>query len=159
MYTSLPESIPIRYAPYSLKSKDRKKQLTMLMKSRRLYKKKQYYTRKQLPSFKSKKSSHVNNAIKMYGVDSVVPGHKLSKVTGCSIKALKKIVNKGEGAYFSSGSRPNQTAQSWGRARLASAITGGKSAAIDFKIIEEGCDHNKKAYILAKKTRKTYRFR
>jgi len=38
---------------------------------------------------------------------------------------LQKIVNKGMGAYYSSGSRPNQTPASWGIARLASAITGG----------------------------------
>ena len=55
------------------------------------------------------------------------------KKTGCSIEALKKIVNKGEGAYYSSGSRPNQTSHSWGYARLASAITGGKAAAVDSK--------------------------
>ena len=34
---------------------------------------------------------------------------ELSKKTGCSIKTLKKIVKKGMGAYYSSGSRPNQT--------------------------------------------------
>uniref|UniRef100_A0A6C0JJ25 DUF5824 domain-containing protein n=1 Tax=viral metagenome TaxID=1070528 RepID=A0A6C0JJ25_9ZZZZ len=155
----LPKSIPIRYAPNSLNSKDKKSQLNMLMKSRRLYKKNKYFTRKSLPSFKNRKSSHINDAKKLYKLDSIVPGRELSKATGCSIPALKKIVNKGEGAYFSSGSRPNQTAQSWGRARLASSITGGKSAAVDFKIIEEGCNHNKKAYALARKTRKTYRFR
>ena len=65
-----------------------------------------------------------------------IPASELEKATGCSIDALKKIVNKSEGAYFSSGSRPNQTAQSWGYARLASAITGGKSAAVDYKIID-----------------------
>ena len=41
-------------------------------------------------------------------------------------------MKKGQGAYYSSGSRPNQSAHSWGYARLASAITGGKSAAVDF---------------------------
>ena len=65
---------------------------------------------------------------------------------------------KGKGAYFSSGSRPNQTAQSWGLARLASSITAGKSAAVDFNILEKGCQHNKKAFILAKKSRKKYKF-
>jgi hypothetical protein len=153
-----PKSIPIRYAPNSLKSKDRKTQLKMLMKSRRLYKQNKYFTRKRLPSFKNRKSSHINDAKKLYKVESIVPGRKLSKATGCSVSALQKIVSKGEGAYFSSGSRPNQTAQSWGRARLASSITGGKSAAVDFRIIEEGCNQKKKAYILARKTRKTYKF-
>jgi hypothetical protein len=35
------------------------------------------------------------------------------------------------GAYYSSGSRPNQTPMSWGRARLASVIMGGPSRRID----------------------------
>jgi hypothetical protein len=53
------------------------------------------------------------------------------------------------GAYYSSGSRPNQTAESWGKARLASSITGGKASKVDFHIIKDGCNHTKKAYKLA----------
>jgi hypothetical protein len=71
---------------------------------------------------------------------------------------LREIVRKGEGAYYSSGSRPNQTAQSWGLARLASSITAGKSASVDFNILEKGCNHNKKAYKLALQSRKKYKF-
>ena len=67
-------------------------------------------------------------------------------------------MKKGEGAYYSSGSRPNQTPQSWGLARLASSITSGKSAAVDYDIIENGCDHTKKAFILANKSRKKYKY-
>jgi hypothetical protein len=74
------------------------------------------------------------------------------------LSALNKIVSKGEGAYFSSGSRPNQTAQSWGIARLASSITGGKSAAVDYKIIENGCNHKKRAFILANRAKKVYKY-
>ena len=43
----------------------------------------------------------------------------------------EKIILKGKGAYYSSGSRPNQTAHSWGLARLASVILGGPSRRID----------------------------
>ena len=71
---------------------------------------------------------------------------------------MREIVRKGEGAYYSSGSRPNQTAQSWGLARLASSITAGKSASVDFNILEKGCNHNKKAYKLALQSRKKYGF-
>ena len=35
---------------------------------------------------------------------------------------MRKGVKRGRGAYFSNGSRPNQTPESWGRARLASFI-------------------------------------
>jgi hypothetical protein len=66
------------------------------------------------------------------------------------MSALSKIISKGEGAYFSSGSRPNQTAQSWGVARLASSITGGKAAAIDYHILKDECAKNSRALKLAK---------
>ena len=145
--------IPIRYAPRGLTRKDRKRQIRMLTKSRKLYKQHKYFTRKKVASFKSKPSNHVANARRIYGVEDVKPSKELAKATGCSVSALKKIVQKGEGAYYSSGSRPNQTAQSWGYARLASALTGGKSAAVDYKIIEEGCSHTKKAYKFAKKAK------
>ena len=75
------------------------------------------------------------------------------KATGCSKSALAKIINKGAGAYYSSGSRPNQTAQSWGVARLASSITSGKAAAVDYNILEEGCKPKSKALTLAKRAR------
>tara|TARA_R110002012_G_scaffold4047_2_gene18730 strand:+ start:1305 stop:1712 length:408 start_codon:yes stop_codon:yes gene_type:complete len=43
----------------------------------------------------------------------------------------KKIIDKGKGAYYSSGSRPNQTPTSWGLGRLASVILGGPARKID----------------------------
>jgi len=43
------------------------------------------------------------------------------------------ILAKGRAAYASSGSRPNVTAEAWARARLASALTGGKAARVDKK--------------------------
>jgi len=46
----------------------------------------------------------------------------------------KQIIKKGMGAYFSSGSRPNQTPQSWSYARLASVIVGGPARQSDKKI-------------------------
>ena len=148
--------IPIRYLPFGLSNKDSKKQVQMLKKSRTEYKKGNYVTRKQVKSFKSRPSNHIGNAQKIYGIEKIVPGKELSKATGCSINALNQIVKKGEGAYFSSGSRPNQTAQSWGYARLASALTAGKSAAVDFTILEKGCNHKGKAFTLAKKARRQY---
>ena len=147
---------PTRYLPSLLTIKDKAKQTRMLRKSQKMYKQGKYYTRKPVPSFKSKPSKHLANARRIYKVQNVLPNAELSKVTGCSIDALNKIVKKGEGAYFSSGSRPNQTAQSWGYARLASAITGGKSAAVDYKILEEGCNHRGKAYTLAREAKRKY---
>lgn len=139
-----------KYLPKSLSRSDKKKQLKMLLKSRKMYKNHQYYTRKNVKSYKHKLSKHVLKARKIYNTN-IFPTKELARKTGCSVSALKQIVKKGEGAYYSSGSRPNQTPQSWGLARLASAITSGNAAKVDYHIIEKGCDHKKKAYILATK--------
>jgi hypothetical protein len=146
--------IPISYLPRNISHKDRKTQKKMIIKSRKSYKNKIYQNRKKISSFKSKISPHITKATKMYNIDTITPSKSLSLSTGCSIDALKKIVKKGEGAYYSSGSRPNQTAKSWGLARLASSISGGKASAYDYDILKNGCNHNKKAFILAKNTRK-----
>jgi DNA-binding Xre family transcriptional regulator len=148
--------INLKYLPKRLTLKDKKKQMNMLMKSRKMYKKGKYYTRKPVKSYVSKKSSHVDDAKKIYHIDRILPDNKLAKVTGCSRKALSEIVRKGEGAYYSSGSRPNQTAPSWGIARLASAISSGKAAAVDFNILEKGCHPNSKALTLAKRAKRKY---
>jgi len=147
-------NFPSRYIPKNITKKDKQKQLNMLLKSKKLYKKHTYYTRKKISSYTSKPSKHVANARKIYHIENITPNKELALKTGCTISALKKIVQKGEGAYYSSGSRPNQTPQSWGIARLASAITSGKSAVVDFDIINRGCNHKKKAFILANKSRR-----
>jgi hypothetical protein len=146
----------VRYIPKRLTKKDKQRQKRELLKSRRLYKKGQYYTRRKMTSFTSKKSSHIIDAQKMYHVEKIGATNELAKATGCAKEALAKIINKGEGAYFSSGSRPNQTAQSWGIARLASSITAGKAAAVDYNILEEGCKPGSKALRLAKIAKKKH---
>jgi hypothetical protein len=142
-----------RYLPDTLSTRDKTRQRKELTKSRRLYKQGKYYTRKAMRSFKSKPSKHIDRAISLYHVDKIRPTRELSRATGCSLKGLRRIVKKGEGAYYSSGSRPNQTSQSWGNARLASAITGGNASLVDFHILNEECDHRKSAYRLAQKPR------
>jgi hypothetical protein len=148
--------INLRYLPKRLTASDRKKQSQMLLKSRKQYKKNKYYTRKPVKSFHSKTSNHILNAKKIYNVDKIGATNQLAKKTGCSKSALRKIINKGEGAYFSSGSRPNQTAQSWGKARLASAITAGKAGAVDYNILINGCKKGSKGYKMAEKAHKKY---
>ena len=95
-------------------------------------------------------------ALKIYNVYKIGATGELENATGCSKQALAKIINKGEGAYYSSGSRPNQTPQSWGIARLASAITSGKAAAVDYDILEKNCKKKSKALTLAKRARRKY---
>lgn len=146
----------LRYLPKHLTRKDKKKQGRELLKSIRLYKKGIYHSRKKVKSFKSKKSSHIIKAKKLYKVDKIDATNTLAKATGCSKKTLKQIITKGIGAYYSSGSRPNQTGRSWGIARLASAITSGKSAAVDYHLLEKGCNPDSKALLLAEKAKKKY---
>jgi hypothetical protein len=150
-------SVPKRYVPKQLSKKDKKKQARELKKSRRAYKKGKYHTRKKMKSFKSKVSPHIIKARKMYKINKIRPTRKLAKASKCKLKGLKKMFQKGQGAYFSSGSRPNQTGHSWGYARMASAITGGKASAVDFKIIQENCSKKSRAYKLAKKAYKKYK--
>jgi len=101
--------VTLKYLPKRLTRKDKKRQFNALVKSRKLYRKGIYYTRKPVKSFISKKSPHIIKAEKIYKLKNIGATQELAKATGCSIKALKKIINKGQGAYFSSGSRPNQT--------------------------------------------------
>lgn len=145
-------NIPKKYVPDILTNNDSKKQRSYIKKSRKMYKKGKYFNRPKVKSYKTRKSRHVNKAKKIYNVDNVVPSNELAKKSQCSLNTLEKIVNKGRGAYYSSGSRPNQTAESWGLARLGSALTGGYSSVIDFHLLDEGCNHNGKAYKMAKKT-------
>ena len=91
--------------------------------------------RPKVDSFKSKRSTHVVKFEKKYGTkitdDDFISKNIISK-TG-----INKILSKGRGAYYSSGSRPNQTADSWARARLASVITGGAARKVDKDIWEK----------------------
>jgi hypothetical protein len=150
-------NVPIKYLPKYITKKDKKIISNELKKSRKAYKKNSYITRKHISSYKSKPSQHILNVKKLYNIDKLVINPNLSKKTGCSINSLRKIVNKGQGAYYSSGSRPNQTSHSWGLARLASSISGGKASAIDYKILENGCIKSSKALKLAKKAKLKYK--
>ena len=145
-------SIPYRYLPDMLNKKDKAFQKKNLLKSRKQYTKGKYFQRPKVKTFKSKKSSHVSRAKNMYNIDSIKPSKELAKKTKCSQEAMEKIVNKGRGAYYSSGSRPNQTPDSWGIGRLASSLTGGNSSVIDIDILKEGCKPNSKPLKLAKVT-------
>lgn len=150
------KTVPYRYIPDTLTRKDKHMYSKEIKKSRKLYKKGIYHKRKFVRTHKNRKSSHVARAKRMYGVNSIRPSVLLAKKTGCTMKALKLIDKKGRGAMYSSGSRPNQTASSWSIARVASAITGGKSAAVDFNILQQGCTRNSKALRLARRSRKKH---
>ena len=139
----------MNYVPKTLSKRDTVRQKRGLALSRKAYKRGVYKNRPKLASFQSKKSSHVQRATVLYGV-SMTPTPELARATGCRLSALRQIVKKGEGAFYSSGSRPNQTPQSWAHARLASALTGGPASRVDFSILKKGCSPKSRPMQLAK---------
>ena len=121
-----PKKIPKQYVPKSLTPEDKKKQIKSIKEGK---------DRPKVDSFKSKRSRHVIKFEKRYGkkiTDDEWIGKNLLRPAG-----IKQILKKGAGAYYSSGSRPNQTVASWSRARLASALTGGAAAKVDKDILEK----------------------
>jgi len=72
-------------------------------------------------------------------------------------KQTRSIIRKGKGAYYSSGSRPNQTPSSWGVARLASALTSGKSALVDSHLLLKGCKKGSKGYMSVQTAKRRYK--
>ena len=139
------QNIPRKYVPKHLTRKDKKKQYREIMKSKKMYKKGKYHIRKKIKGYKTRKSKHKSKFMKMYNLkEDELNLSKISKKTRCSKKGLKKIINKGMGAYYSSGSRPNQTPHSWGIARLYSALTCGPASKVDKNILIENCHKNSK---------------
>ena len=143
--------VPKRYVPEHLFNSDKRRAKAELRKSRKAYKRGRYYTRRNLKSFKTRPSKWVSTIRAQYSIPRAkkltIP--LLSRKSKCSKKTLRKIIRKGRGAYYSSGSRPNQTPTSWGRARLYSSLSGGPAARIDLHLLKRGCRKNSKALELA----------
>ena len=122
-----------------LSKKDKEKQKRSLNKAKKSYKKergsKKYVDRPKLKSYKNKSSSWTDKFHKQYPEAKTLS--EIAKVTGISKRALQAVLKKGKGAYYSSGSRPNQTAESWGKARMYSYILGGPTRKIDKHITDE----------------------
>jgi len=115
-----------KYVPKSLSKSDRKKQIESIFYGR---------DRPQLRSFKSKKSKWTEKAEKYFKGDTSLSN--MTKILDVPLKSLREIIKKGKGAYYTSGSRPNQTPESWGRGRLYSVLFGGPSRDIDKKIVDK----------------------
>ena len=65
---------------------------------------------------------------------------EIAKLSGYKISGLKKIVEKGEGAFFSNPKsvRPNiKNPTAWGMARLYSSVMGGKAHKIDKDLLKK----------------------
>tara|TARA_B100001094_G_scaffold115343_1_gene111297 strand:- start:21842 stop:23206 length:1365 start_codon:yes stop_codon:yes gene_type:complete len=119
-----------------LSKKDKQRQIKNIHKSSKAYKKGNYIRRPKLNSYQNKKSSWVTKFEKKYG-KNIKTYKEIGKATGIPIKALQEVVKKGKGAYYSSGSRPNQTPESWGKARMYSYIMGGPTRKVDQHITDK----------------------
>ena len=117
------EGIPKKYLPKGLSPADRKKQLESIKKGT---------DRPKVKSVKSRKSSWVVKFEKKY--NKKITDKDFIDKNILKKKGQEEILSKGRGAYYSGGSRPNQTAESWALARLASVIMNGKARTVDKKI-------------------------
>jgi len=125
-YKGIEKDVPKQYIPQGLTSTDKKKQIKSIVEQK---------PRPKVESVKSKRSTHVERFEKKYG-------YKITNVSRIDKEiitktGINKILDKGKGAYFSSGSRPNQTPSSWAYARLASVIMGGPARKVDRDIWEK----------------------
>jgi len=91
-----------------------------------------YVDRPKLKSFKNKRSSWAVKFENKYG--KKITNKTFIHNNIITRKGQELILDKGKGAYYSSGSRPNQTSSSWAYARLASVIMNGKARKYDKKI-------------------------
>ena len=124
-YKGKTRRVPKRYIPDSLSEKDKKKQIKSIFEN----------TERPKVKYKERRSSWAVKFEDKYGVkitDTDYIDKNILKEEG-----QEQIILKGKGAYYSSGSRPNQNAFSWGYGRLASVIMGGKARRLDKKIWEK----------------------
>ena len=115
-----------KYVPKTLSEKDKKKQIKSIQDKT---------IRPKLDSFKSKRSSWVKKFEDKY--KNKISNKKFINDNLLSYEGQKQVIKKGMGAYFTSGSRPNQSKESWALARLASALLGGKAQKLDKDILKK----------------------
>ena len=118
-YKGETRNIPKKYIPDTLKGKDRTAQIKSIFEGKL----------RPETKVKSRKSKYTTKFDKKYGEAlDLMKGKRskknIAKITGIPFKAIDEVYKTGEGAFFSSGSRPNQSPQSWGRGRLYGYIMG-----------------------------------
>jgi hypothetical protein len=115
-----------KYVPKTLTATQRKKQIQSILEG----------TDRPKLDIPRRKSKWTILAHKYFGESPSL--EDISKKINVPVKGLQEIVDKGRGAYYSSGSRPNQTKESWGVARLYAVLFGSPGARrVDKKIIDE----------------------
>lgn len=123
-YGGKKRNIPSQYLE-GLQGKERQKQIKSIFEG----------TDRPTTSYKSKRSKYCEQFEDKYKTtiaDTEFIDNNLLKKKG-----QEKIIDKGMAAYYSSGSRPNQTPESWGKARLCSVLMDGKARKTDKDIYEK----------------------
>lgn len=128
-YKKKTRKLPNRYLPKNLTKIDRKKQIKSIFEG----------TDRPKVNYISKKSSWTKKFHSHYDKElNKLNGHvnlkNISIVTKIPLKALEEVYKKGYAAFYTSGSRPNQTAESWALSRVFSYIMGGNTRKIDNEI-------------------------
>ena len=90
--------------------------------------------RPKLKGIPKKRSSWTMKAHQYFGKGNT-SRDSIAKTLKVDPKGLEKILVKGRAAYYTGGSRPNQSPQSWARARLFSVLFGGKARVVDQTIV------------------------
>jgi hypothetical protein len=148
-YKGETREIPKRYLPDTLSKADRQKQIKSIFEKANRPKVK-------VPKRKSKWTIAFDSK---YGdaIDKLKGGRSkrnIAKVSGIPFKAIDEVYKKAEGAYYSSGSRPNQSATSWALGRTYAYIMGGEAVRrLDKHITDK---YNVKFSIKTIKTKRGY---
>jgi len=118
--------LPKKYVPKSLTPSQKAKQVKSIREKR---------DRPKLKGVKSKESKWTKKAKDYFKGNTSISN--IAKTLKVSPKGLNEIIKKGEGAYYSAGSRPNVSARQWGLARLFSTLFGGAARKVDRAIVEK----------------------
>ena len=112
-----------KYLPATLTPEDRARQLRSLRRGTK---------RPRVASFTSRASRWTTEFRRRFGrpvTDTAFVDRYLLRRAG-----IRAVLRRGRAAYYTGGSRPNQTPQSWARARLASVLLNGPARKADADI-------------------------
>lgn len=111
--------------------RDKKQREEEILRQRAAYKQGRYVDPKRYPEVPEKKSDWTEQWRQRHPDTPITNLAAVSRLTKIPLHRLKQVVAKGRGAFYSSGSRPNQSASSWAYARLASVLLGGPALQVD----------------------------
>ena len=123
-----------KYVPNQLTPSDRRKQIESIERGT---------VRPKVKSFNSRRSSWAVKFERKYGTK--ISNYKWISGNLLKRKGIDEVLKRGRAAYFTSGSRPNQTPTSWARARLASVLLRGPAYKVDKDIVKKHKVTKKKA--------------